>query len=298
MSNLVPFAEYQLENVQTSWLLENILTSGGTSLLAGDPKCGKSQFVRQLIKAILNESDFLNQSLTKSEKVIYLALEESPVELKKRLLSLGIDKDTPNLLIGDRRWSNGKNLDELKQDIETHKPSLCIIDTFVAFSQLNDMNAKVYKSIHELGQIAEHNNCHIMIVHHKNKSEAGGTKAIMGSVAFFGAVDTALILSGEGNNKVLDIDPRYASKKKIKFDMSPDEITNIICDAVDVSCEDALLLKIQQSVNGYDFRDFKGFSKQTIQASKQNLLKNEIIREEAGVSGQPVKLYLVNNLSL
>ena len=295
MGNLKPFSEYGKNLKEVDWLVSNMLTAGGTSLLAGDPKSGKSQFVRHLISSLLNKIEFLNCQISDVDKIIYLALEETPNELKKYINDLGIDDTRDDLIIGDRAWSTGKdNISELEADIKKFKPLLCVIDTFVAYSDINDMNdyAKVYKALQAIAQIARQENCHILIVHHKNKGDASGTKSIMGSQAFFGAVDSALLLSGEGDQKTLNIAPRYTARREIKFTMSPSEITNVTDDLKDISCAEALLNKVKTNKNGYEFRNFSGFSKQAKQAAKSQLIEEGLVQEVGGSSGKPKMLYL------
>lgn len=294
MGNLKPFSEYGKNLKEVDWLVSNMLTEGGTSLLAGDPKSGKSQFVRHLISSLLNKTEFLNSQISNVDKIIYLALEETPNELKKHINDLGIDDTRDDLIIGDRAWSTGKdNISELEADIKKFKPLLCVIDTFVAYSDINDMNdyAKVYKALQAIAQIARRENCHILIVHHKNKGEANGTKSIMGSQAFFGGVDSVLLLSGEGDQKTLSIAPRYSARREIKFTMSPSEIANVTDDLKGISCAETLLNKVKANKNGYEFRNFSGFSKQAKQAAKSQLIEEGLIKEVSGSSGKPTMLF-------
>jgi len=296
MGNLIPYSKYGHNLSETHWLIDNMLTFGGTSLLAGDPKAGKSQFVRHLIQSLMHKSNFLGNEVSEVKTIIYLALEETPIELKKYLRDLNI-AESDNLLIGDRQWSTGQNnIKELENDIVIYKPAFCVIDTYVAFSDLQDMNdyAKVYKALQLLAQMARKYNCHIMIVHHKNKSENTGTKGIMGSQAFFGAVDTALLLSGESEQKSLSIEPRYTSRREVKFNMNPSKISNISEAFKGLTCKEALLLKIQSSIDGLEYRSFTGYSKQTIQNAKIELINEGKVFELGGKSGEPLKLFVKN----
>ena len=272
MGNLKPFSKYALNQPEIHWLVDDLLIASGTSLLVGDPKSGKSQLVRHLIAACVNQSSFLDKHINDNRKVIYLALEENPVELKKYLVNLGVAEDNESLLIGDRTWSVGNNTAEILKDIQTHKPALCVIDTFVAFSDLVDMNeyAKVYKPLQALSEVARSQNCHILIVHHKNKSDAAGAKAIMGSQAFFAAVDTCLMLSGESQQKNLLVEPRYTAKREISFKMTPQNITEVSENTKGLSCRDALLAKLEDANEGYDLRSFSGYSRQAIKKQKNS----------------------------
>lgn len=296
MSKLKTFSTYRKQKTKKDWLIKDIFIEGGTSLLVGDPKGGKSQFVRHLIASYLLGRDFLNRPfLNRNRNVIYLALEESPSELTAYLESLGISESEERLLIGDMSWIQEGNLNALESDIQKFKPAFLVIDTFVAFSDLMDTNdyGKVYKALQPLSKLARENNCHIVIVHHKNKSEGGGSKTIMGSQAFFGAVDGALFLSGETENKKLEIKPRYSRSMEVLFSMTPQKIENVSGATVGLSCRDAILEQISLAGDsGLQAREIQGYSKTTIQKNIGDLIAEGLITESGGKKGQPKTLTL------
>lgn len=296
MSNLRTFAEYSKETVELEWIIDGLLVSSGTSLVVGDPKAGKSQLIRHLIASYLTKNSFLGHKINGNKKVIYLALEENSGELVKYLDGLGIDENEENLLIGDPMWISKENIIELEEDVIEHEPSLCVIDTFVAFTDIADANdyMKVYKAMQEIALIARRHKCHIIVVHHKNKSESNGTKSIMGSQAFLASVDTCLMLSGETDDKVLKIEPRYSAKKEIRFKMTPFEISGWTETRTGRSCKDSLLDELQESgAEGFKLRDFAGFGRAAIQKAKDELLSEGIISCSGGKSGEPLTLHLM-----
>lgn len=298
MSKLKTFSIYRKQRSLKNWLVKDIFIEGGTSLLVGDPKGGKSQFVRHLIASYLLGDEFLGKPFSnKNRNVIYLALEESPSELTAYLEGLGISESEDRLLIGDMSWIQERNLSALESDIQTFKPAFLVIDTFVAFSDMVDTNdyGKVYKALQPLSKVARENNCHIVIVHHKNKSEGGGSRAIMGSQAFFGAVDGALFLSGETENKKLEIKPRYSPSTEILFSMNPKKIENVSGVTAGISCRETILEQISLAGDcGLQAREIKGYSKAVIQKNKESLVGDGLIIEKGGQKGKPKTLFLRN----
>lgn len=295
MSKLKPFSEFIKDTVELSWLIEDLLISGGTSLLIGDPKGGKSQFVRHLIASCLYEDSFMGRNVNGNKKVIYLALEEDSHELSKYLKSLNVQENETNLLIGSHNWLSENNLKDLEEDIKKHKPSLCIIDTFVAFSDLSDMNdyAKVYKPLQKISQIARSEQCHILIVHHKNKGESKGVKSTMGSQAFIAAVDATFVLSGEGEKKTIYIESRYTRNSEIAFSMTPYVLSGWSNSTNGLSCEEILLKAINQAgEEGLRLDSFKGHSKQSKQAAKKSLEQQGKIKTIGGYKGHPAILFI------
>lgn len=293
MSRLKKLSELAKDEAEQKWLVEDLLNIGGLSLLVADPKVGKSQLSRHLIVGALFNSQFLGKDILGGNTVIYLALEDIPRELKNYLNSMGVTDDCRNLLIGDRSWCSENNIEQLRVDIRENKATLCVIDTFVAFSDLLDLNeyTQVYKLMQKLSNIARDENCHILFVHHKNKGDGVGAKSIMGSQAFFGGVDTCFILSGENEEKILEVKPRYTSKSTIKFKMSPTTISDIDFVNSNLSCEDFLLKKVKESPTGFEFRSLVGYGNQNKQSAKKSLIDKGLIYEVGGESGNPLKLF-------
>jgi len=297
VSNLKPFSEYSVGVNDTHWLIEDMLVSGGTSILAGDPKTGKSQLVRHLIKAVLTTEDFLGKPVRESGKVMYLALEENPYELKSQILGLGIPENAANLLIGDRLWTNADTMITLEEDLNLYKPMLCVIDTFGSFTSLDDINdyQNVYKFLRTICKSARENDCHVMFVHHKNKNSNEGsnnTKSIMGSTAFYGAMDTALLLSGESEKKVLEVNPRYAAKQRIDFNMTRSEISELNFALSSQTARETIFSRIQRNPDGIEKRLLeKGHGKTQFQAALSALLEEGLIQMKGGTKGNPAMLY-------
>jgi hypothetical protein len=200
-----------------------------------------------------------------------------------------------NLLVKEISIAKKVNEEKIEKDIINHNPSLCIVDTFVAFSDLLDMNdySKVYKPLQKLSQIARSQKCHILIVHHKNKSDQTGSKGIMGSQAFFAAVDTCMVISGEGEQKSLLVEPRDTAKKEIKYKMNPFELYGFDENSRGLPCEDALLQKVaSMGDTGLDFRSFSGYSRQAMQQAKNVLVETGALLQTGGKSGEPLRLFI------
>lgn len=229
MSSATPFADYALDQDSKSFFLDGLLTEGGTSLLVGEPKAGKSQLARHLISSLVSGGTFLDQQFKRSGNVIYYALEEHPGELKNQFLALGVPDDNRTLFLGGRNWEAKNPIQDLIENVEAIDPVLVVIDPFIAFSSLDDVNdyAAVYRSIRPLVQLAQRTGLHLMLVHHKNKSDGNNSRQVMGSQAFFGSTDSLLLLSGEESKKSLTVIPRYAIRQQFEFEMSPESLGEV-----------------------------------------------------------------------
>jgi hypothetical protein len=78
----------------TAWVVENLLPSGGDSLLVAKPKVGKSTLARCLALAVARGNEFLGRK-TSQGLVMYLALEEKRDEVRRHFEAMG-GRDEPD----------------------------------------------------------------------------------------------------------------------------------------------------------------------------------------------------------
>lgn len=175
------------------WLVDNLLTDGGMSIIAGAPKSGKSTIIRQLGKEIAQGGEFLGRKC-KQGTVLYLALEEQKALLSQQLKQLGVKQDDPFFIHCGAVMSPDKHKD-LSDFVLQQKPALVVIDTFILFAAGKDINNynDMYEVLSYFRDLAREAGCHITFVHHQNKSDRQGTNSIMGSSAIHGAVDNAIV---------------------------------------------------------------------------------------------------------
>lgn len=166
-------------------LIENILPADGITILAGEPKVGKTFLLQQLTHSISSQNTFLGRNVEKA-KVIYFSTENSKEFFKDRLLNLGTN-------FGNSLYCHQcpMSIEDIKYTLATVKRKkteriLAIVDTFqeiVYGDQKFNMNA--YNDTYNLGdiykQIADEFNTTFILVIHLNKNENASFKRIMGS---------------------------------------------------------------------------------------------------------------------
>lgn len=191
--NFMKVGDLKKTSSNVEWIVDGLLTRGGFSILAGEPKSGKSTIVRQLTKCVAKGHEFLRRDVKKG-KILYLALEEQPELLKEQFDKVGIDESCDievhvGSIHGEGRY------DYLKQHCMDVRPDLVVIDTMALFIQVENLNdyATVNSPLMQLRDIARESGAHILNVHHTNKSEMVNVRSIMGSGAIHGAVDCAII---------------------------------------------------------------------------------------------------------
>lgn len=191
--NFMRISDLKKTSSNVEWIVDGLLTKGGFSILAGEPKSGKSTIVRQLTKCVAKGHEFLRREVKKG-KILYLALEEQPELLKEQFEKVGIDESCDievhvGSIHGEGRY------DYLKQHCMDVRPDLVVIDTMALFLQVENLNdyATVNGPLMQLRDIARESGAHVLNIHHTNKSEIVNVRSIMGSGAIHGAVDCAII---------------------------------------------------------------------------------------------------------
>ncbi len=178
------------------YLVEDLLTTPGTAVLAGRKKIGKSWLSLQLSQAVAAGAPFLGHE-TRQGAVIHMALEDGERRLKQRLEMQNATKGLPVIYISKFEPLNTKAGFEALQDlIKAQKPVLVVIDTLAsAKNRFLDENeagdtADLFNQLHEL---AITQNCVILVIAHHGKQSHGDVGFdIRGSSAIPGATDTNL----------------------------------------------------------------------------------------------------------
>jgi len=192
-----------------SWLVEGVLPTDGLSLLAAKPKVGKSTLARCLALAVARGEEFLGRMVAQGP-VIYLALEEKRSEVKKHFLDLGADGTEPIYIHCAAAPQDA--LVALHDEIKLHKPALVIIDPILRMTRVKDANdyAQVSNALEPLMSLAREYGAHLLMVYHLGKGErSDASESILGSTAFFAAVDTAVIMKRLEHERTIQSRQRY-----------------------------------------------------------------------------------------
>jgi putative DNA primase/helicase len=205
---LTPLADLLAEpEISIPYIWDLTLPAGGFSICAAKPKVGKSTLARNLALAVARGEDFFGRA-TKQGKVIYLSLEEIRSEITSHFRVMGsINED---ILVHTGRVP-GNALKALSAAIEEVRPALVIIDPLSRFVRVADFNSygEVTRVLEPLIDLARDSETHILALHHNSKGERDGGDSLLGSTAFFAAVDTLLIMRRREKNRFVYSEQRY-----------------------------------------------------------------------------------------
>ena len=192
----------QIQFPPLTWFVEGLLPEGVT-LLAGEPKGGKSWLVLLATLTVASNATFLEHNTTQCG-VLYLSLEDSERRLQDRIGRLLQGAPAPtNLYLKTKssRLSTGL-LDELRMYLDKYPDiRLIVIDTLAmirdadasgVYSYSND-----YSDIRVIREFAEKNHVSFLVVHHvrKSKDEHNPFANISGTNGIAGSVETMMVLA-------------------------------------------------------------------------------------------------------
>ena len=171
-----------------------------TSIIASEPKTGKTQFCLSLAKAITHGEDFLGMA-TKQMRCHYLYLEGDVLDLQDRLEGLNVDQDNGLFTF----WTSVapmemNRMEWLREYIEMHNPKLVIIDMMLKFSNtINDSNnyTEMMQLFTQFDEVAKSTKCAIILTHHLKKGQVKthNIERVLGSTAITGGVDSIFMMS-------------------------------------------------------------------------------------------------------
>jgi len=184
-------SDIMTEDTPTDFVIEGLLRAGGTTILIGEPKLGKSQMSLDLALAVSRGEAFAGLA-TKKGRVIYYALEDGEDIVRDRVKSRGLTGLNEDLYIGTTPPVVEDSTALLEEHIDLFQPTMVIIDTLRAMSVStgkSENEASFADSIYRIAKVARERGVAAIIVHHTVKATTGnpitdarGTSAIAGAV--------------------------------------------------------------------------------------------------------------------
>lgn len=203
-------------------IIDNLLFPGLT-LFAGKSKLGKSWFAMQTAIAIASGQPLAEYlQVMKPGRVLYLSLEESPRQTKRRmrmlmphandfLNNIKMVYEIPPLLAGGAAI--------LDKHLEEHPAEVVIIDSLLALVRQAGRGKSVdvmqadYNVTNTLRQIAEKHGITILLIAHTRKAPGDAIDTVQGTMGLVAATDAIWVLSRDSRGTFLTTTGReiYAS---------------------------------------------------------------------------------------
>jgi len=238
---------------ETNWLVEGLVKRGGTTVIGGEPKTGKSWVLQEIARALSTGMPAFGQfAVQHPARGAYMTAEDLGADVQAHFRALGASAGMTeehwqsldeNLLHQTR--SMGRPLDLLRDidlailiaSIRLHGPV-----EFVALDPLRNLHSgeedksdamtKVMQRLAVIGDML--GGATVIAVHHAKKGGDGrGGQVMRGSSAIHGAVDSGIYLSGLAGDGVGEIVNRVESEVKGARSAGRFSLTLRIRDGID-----------------------------------------------------------------
>ena len=191
-----PLSEIMSEESHFDYVIDKLLKAGGTAIIAGEPKLGKSQLSLDIALSVSRGDSALGLD-TKSGKVIYYALEDSEDIVRERVKARGLEGND-NLYISTISPVAPDSIAILEEHIDAIQPSVVIIDTLRATAVgtgRNENEAGFADVIYRTGKLCRERGVSAIFIHHTVKSSTGNPVGdIRGTSAIAGSVDVVAVM--------------------------------------------------------------------------------------------------------
>ena len=183
------------------WIVPDVLPEGLT-LLAGKPKLGKSWMALDAGLAVAGGGSVLGRQC-EAGAVLYLALEDNPRRLQRRLNRIEPHLSWPDSLEFRTQFPalDAGGIDDIRRWLDAREnPRLVIVDTLATVRPQAKASDSAYSSdygaLRGLHRIAAEHGIAVVVVHHLRKADAEDPfDAVSGSTGLTGAADATLILT-------------------------------------------------------------------------------------------------------
>ena len=286
-----------MEMPEPKWAVPNTIPEGLT-ILAGNPKMGKSWLALGLSVAVASGGQTLGNMQVESGDVLYLALEDTPQRIQSRLKAISTGETMPKNLDFSTDWPRFDNggLELLASWLESHPQArLVIIDTLTKVRPARRSSSNVYGEDYEhmgaLKNIADQHGVAILVIHHTNKAGASDDpiEAVSGSFGLTGAADGILILKrARGQHEaVLSVTGRDVEEQEIALKWEPDTCSWIrMGDAADfqLDADQQKLIEIlsasEKSLSPKELVPLLGKNDSTVRQMVSRMAKKGIIKSQ------------------
>ena len=217
------------------WLVDTILPVGGTLLLYGDPKVGKSFAALQLAAALATGSDWLGFPVPTAVKVVYIQLDTPRslwIDRVSRLNASGLPTDV--VFYSDREllqtWPfnilDPLHQRVLRETLDEVKPDVVILDTLREAHRGDENDSTDMQNVlSHLTSIVKP--AALILVAHGKKASIENPASLIngnrGSNYVSGAVDTILHMTAKG----VEIGGRAIEEVYIKLDRGADGVFSL-----------------------------------------------------------------------
>lgn len=183
------------------WAVPGVIAEG-LNLLVGAPKLGKSWLALNIAIAIAAGGRALGKVPVEQGEVLYLALEDGPRRLKKRLEMVLAAEPAPEGLHFETEWPalTDGGADDLSSWLGAHPDTRLVVVDVIArlrspVKSNSDQYLHDYMTAEQIKRVADQHGCAVVAVHHTRKAAADDfIESVSGTNGLAGAADSIIVL--------------------------------------------------------------------------------------------------------
>lgn len=276
------------------WVLPGLMPEGLT-LLAGRPKLGKSWLALDIAVAVATGGSCLGASAVTSGDVLYLALEDNPRRLQRRMRKVCPAGKPPNLLLATEwpRVDKGGIADMAGWFDNVSRPALIICDTLAKVKPLTRTKGydEDYQALSDLQKFSGERGIPVLVLHHDRKMAADDPiDRVSGTLGLTGAADTIVCIERTNKGVTFYVRGRDVEETERAIEFDPAACRwKMLGDAADVQrARGRKLILGALQVHGRAgpkvLAEITGISNDYVkQLLRQMMEDGELVRPEAGI---------------
>src|SRR5215831_5604934 len=171
----------------TEWLWKDAIPQGSASMLAGQPRAGKSTLAFNLALAMSRGVEFLRR-ITNKCTTAYISVDSSITEMKVIADAVGL-RPTDNMMFHCGQVPE-RQIDWLFDVIKQGQIKFAVVDTFQRFLRIEELkdSSEVTRILDPINRQAEAVGCALFWLHHSGKSKEmiSNATSALGSIAIKG----------------------------------------------------------------------------------------------------------------
>ena len=289
-----------------AWLVDDMLTVGGLSMLVAKPKAGKSTLARDLARRVARGEPWLGRTVQRGS-VLYIALEEQRAVVAEHFKAMGLHAGDPLAVYVGPPPANA--MDALAAACEAQPPpALVIVDPLFRLVAIDDGNdyAKVTAALAPLVDLARTTGAHVLTVHHARKTGGDAGDETLGSTGLLGAVDCNLSLKrNPGGERYLSTLQRIgADMPETLLTMDPETMTISAGDTkaarTQADLETLIVDRLRDTRHAHTVPDLaKAINRREggVRSTLRDMLdQGRVVRSGEGKSGDPHRFEIVDDV--
>jgi hypothetical protein len=209
----------QDDDIRITWIVDGLCAKESLSVLAGAPKAGKTNLIRNLLYSLTTGDPWLDRPVRAVPTVYYCLEDPNPVfihSMKKLYERPGTKRPLVLAPLAVRFSVNpSRLLHELKHDVQDGAEFI-VIDTLFKVLDVADSNdyAEMTMALDVLARFAKQHHVRILVLHHSNKQsgKSGSSLGMLGSTAIPASSECNLMLTRNedtGERHIYALDNRF-----------------------------------------------------------------------------------------